>query len=412
MSKPNDKNGRLLAGLDLGTTKVCCVVAYMNDDLTLDFKGFGESESKGMVNGKVVNVPQTKASIRQALAEAEAMSGFTVASVYVGLAGDFVRSVNSDGLVSVKNGVVSQEDIDRAVRTAKTIALPGDFEILQTIPQEFRVDGEGRIKNPLRLTCQSRLEVDVHLILAAKTHRENIINCVVESGLSVNDIFLESIASAEAVLTDQERELGVCLLDMGGGTVDGVVFAGGSVRHTFEIPEGGRAMTEDLAHALNQGFDTAEMIKVEFGCCHSRSLGESLQLNVPKIGGEGTEAIYNETVCDILEPRATALFRAVESELAASGTLSLVRNLVLTGGTSQMQGMRELAHELFHVPVRIGSPSYQGGVSTHLNNPKYSTVVGLLIHGWQSDEASTGTAGAGQARGGLMGLLDRLLGRS
>jgi cell division protein FtsA len=401
---------RYMVGLDIGTTKICCVITYVNEDNSLDVRGYGLAKSSGMVNGRVVDIEQTVAAIKEAIDGAEVMSGVKVQAVYVGMAGDYIKSENSDGMVSPRTGEVTQDDIQRVIKSALTLPIPANYEIMHTIPQEFKVNGLAGIQSPVGLTCQ-RLEVDVHIIMAATTAFNDIINCVEKAEVEVNAVYLESIASAEAVLSHQEKHLGVCLIDIGGGTTDVAVFVGNSVRHTFEIPSGGRALTDDLMTSMTLGFDVAEELKVNHGCCYARSLGEEVLIEVPKIGGNGTKTVGNEVVCQFLEERVNELLAAVERNLIEAGYVNLVHSVVITGGTALMRGMAELGYEIFSRPVRIGAPNYQGDLASKVNDPRFSTAVGLVLFGWRGDPLFTPDGPDEGKGGGLKGFIGKIFGR-
>ncbi|MDR1657360.1 MAG: cell division protein FtsA [Deltaproteobacteria bacterium] len=394
-----------LVGLDIGTTKICCVVAHMEEDYSIDIRGIGYAQANGMVNGRVINIDKTVAAIKTAVREAEGMSGAHIEAAYVGIAGDHIKSINSDGVVSPKDKSITQLDVDRAMKTATSIFIPADCEILHTIPQEFRVDGQAGIQNPINLSGY-RLEVDVHIVTAAVTAVKDVVNCVLRAGVDVNNTILESIASSEAVLTPEEKEMGVVLLDIGGGTTDGAVFVRESVRHTFEIPTGGVALSHDLAMGMNLSFETADILKIEHGCCLSRVLGEEVLIEVPTVSGLEIQTVRNETVCQILEERVNEILSAAERLLIQSGYSEQIGSVVITGGTSLLRGLPELAVEIFNRPVRIGIPNYYGGLANIVNNPKFSTAIGLVLYGGRNDGLPSGDGGSAG-----LGFFGRLLSR-
>jgi cell division protein FtsA len=401
---------RYMVGLDIGTTKIACVITYVNDDDSLDVRGYGLAKSEGMVNGRVVDVNRTVQAIKSAVDGAEVMSGVRVEAVYVGMAGDYIKSTNAYGMVVPRTGEVTQEDVSRCITSALKIIPVTNDQLLHTIPQEFKVNGHAGIQNPLGLTCQ-RLDADVHIVQVGETYYNDLCNCVEHAGLQVNRVFLESIASAEAVLSPQERHLGVCLVDIGGGTSDCAVFVGGSVRHTFEIVGGGKALTDDLANYLNLGLDVAEDLKVNHGCCYSRALGEEVLIEVPSVGGNTTRTVGNEVVCQLLEERLNATLTTIDRNLAQTGFGNLVHNVVLTGGTSMMRGIGELAYEVFSRPVRVGHPNYQGDLSSKVNDPRFSTAVGLVLFGWKGVPVFTPDGVDDAGAGGLWDSIKRLFGR-
>ncbi|MDR2442270.1 MAG: cell division protein FtsA [Deltaproteobacteria bacterium] len=389
-----------LVGLDIGTTKICCVVAYMDDSMNIDIRGLGYAPATGMVNGRVINIDRTVQAIKTAVNEAESMSGAHIVSAYVGIAGDHIKSINSNGVVVTKGNIITQQDVDRAITTATSIYIPAECEILHTIAQEYRIDGQGGIQNPINLSG-NRIEVDVHIVTAAATAVKDVVNCVLRAGVDVNNTILESVASAEAVLSPEEKEMGVLLMDIGGGTSDGAVFVRESIRHTFEIPIGGAALTHDLARSLNLNYDTAEALKVAHGCCLSDVLEEELRIEVPSVGGHGVQYVDNTIVCQLLEERCSELLSSAERILISSAYSEQIGNVVITGGTALLRGIIPLATQIFNRPVRIGTPDYHGGLANIVNNPKFATAIGLVLFGGKSE--LTGSQGGGNGGGGALG---------
>ena len=371
----------LIVGLDIGTSKIAAIVAEMRPEGGFEVIGMGSSPSRGLKKGVVVNIESTVNAIQRALEEAELMADCKIRDVWTGIAGSHIRSFNSHGMVAIKDREVAQSDVDRVVETAKAIPIPTDQQILHVLNQEFVIDGQEDVREPLGMSGV-RLEVKVHIVTGAVSAAQNIMKCVRRCGLEVNDLILQPLASAMAVLSEDERDLGVCLVDIGGGTSDIAVFTQGSIRHTAVIPIAGDQITNDIAMALRTPTKEAEEIKRRYGCA-LRELADSQEMvEVPGVGERGSRKMSRQTLAEVIEPRVEELYSLVQAELRRSGFEELLSSgIVITGGSAAMQGMVELGEEIFHMPVRLGLPSYAGGLSEVIRNPRYSTGVGLLMAG-------------------------------
>ena len=375
------ENKNLVVGLDIGTSKIVAIVSEVTADGQLNVIGLGTQPSRGLKKGVVVNIEATMASIQRVLEEAELMADCKIVEVYTGIAGSHIRGFNSHGMVAIKEKEVTQADIDRVIETAKAIAIPNDQQILHVLPQEFVIDGQEDVKEPLGMSGV-RLEVKVHIVTGAVSAAENITKCVRRCGLKVRDLILQPLASSLAVLSDDEKELGVCLIDIGGGTTDIAVFTGGSIRHTAVIPIAGDQVTNDIAMALRTPTKEAEELKRTYGCALKQLASPSDIIEVPGVGERPARQLSRQTLAEVIEPRIEELFALVQANLRQSGFEELISSgIVLTGGSSVMKGMVELGEEIFHMPVRIGVPTYMGGLADVVRNPRYSTAVGLLIEG-------------------------------
>ena len=375
------ENKNLVVGLDIGTSKIVAIVSEVTADGQLNVIGLGTQPSRGLKKGVVVNIEATMASIQRVLEEAELMADCKIAEVYTGIAGSHIRGFNSHGMVAIKEKEVTQADIDRVIETAKAIAIPHHQQILHVLPQEFGIDGQEDVKEPLGMSGV-RLEVKVHIVTGAVSAAENITKCVRRCGLKVRDLILQPLASSLAVLSDDEKELGVCLIDIGGGTTDIAVFTGGSIRHTAVIPIAGDQVTNDIAMALRTPTKEAEELKRTYGCALKQLASPSDIIEVPGVGERPARQLSRQTLAEVIEPRIEELFALVQANLRQSGFEELISSgIVLTGGSSVMKGMVELGEEIFHMPVRIGVPTYMGGLADVVRNPRYSTAVGLLIEG-------------------------------
>ncbi len=374
-------NKNLIVGLDIGTSKIVAIVSEVTPDGALNVIGLGTQPSRGLKKGVVVNIEATMASIQRVLEEAELMADCKIGEVYTGIAGSHIRGFNSHGMVAIKEKEVTQADIDRVIETAKAIAIPNDQQILHVLPQEFIIDGQEDVKEPLGMSGV-RLEVKVHIVTGAVSAAENITKCVRRCGLEVRDLILQPLASSLAVLSDDEKELGVCLIDIGGGTTDIAVFTGGAIRHTAVIPIAGDQVTNDIAMALRTPTKEAEDLKRSYGCALKQLASASDIIEVPGVGERGPRQLSRQTLAEVIEPRIEELFALVQANLRQSGFEELISSgIVLTGGSSVMKGMVELGEEIFHMPVRVGAPSYMGGLADVVRNPRYSTAVGLLLEG-------------------------------
>ena len=379
MSKSKESKN-LIVGLDIGTSKIITIVAEVTADGALAVIGVGTHESSGMKKGMVVDIDATVAAIQRSLGDAELMADCKIREVFTGIAGGHIKSSNANGMVKIKEKEVTHTDIVRVVDTASSISLPGDQQILHILEQEFSIDGQGGIKRPLGMSGM-RLEVEVHIVSGAVAAVQNIIKCVHRCGLEVPQIILQPLASSKAVLSDDERDLGVCLVDIGGGTTDVAVFTGGAIRHTAVIPIAGDQITNDIAMALRTPTKDAEDIKIKYGCA-LRQLADDDPVEVPGVGERGTRMLSRQTLAEVIEPRIEELYSLVQAELRRSGFEDLLSSgIVITGGSSAMQGMVELGEEIFHMPVRLGLPQYAGGLADVVRSPRYSTGMGLLMYG-------------------------------
>jgi cell division protein FtsA len=386
----------LIVGLDIGTSKIACIVAEVNAEGKLEVIGAGMTESSGMKKGMVVNIDATVAAVQQALQEAELMADCKITTVYTGIAGGHIRSSNAHGMIKIKDKEVSQADVVRAIETASSISLPGDQQILHILEQEFSIDGQEGIKKPLGMSGM-RLEVEIHIVTGAVSAVQNILKCIHRCGLEVHEMMLQPLASSKAVLADDERELGVCLIDIGGGTTDVAIFTGGAIRHTAVIPIAGDQITNDIAMALRTPTKDAEDIKIKYGCA-LRQLANDAPIEVPGVGERGSRMLSRQTLSEVIEPRIEELYSLVQTELRRSGFEdALSSGIVITGGSSAMQGMVELGEEIFHLPVRLGLPRNIGGLSAVVKTPRYATGVGLLVYGleqFQRNEVSRVNSGS------------------
>lgn len=371
----------LIVGLDIGTSKIAAIVAEMKPEGGFEVIGMGSSPSRGLKKGVVVNIESTVNAIQRALEEAELMADCKIRDVWTGIAGSHIRSFNSHGMVAIKDREVAQSDVDRVVETAKAIPIPTDQQILHVLNQEFVIDGQEDVREPLGMSGV-RLEVKVHIVTGAVSAAQNIMKCVRRCGLEVNDLILQPLASAMAVLSEDEKDLGVCLVDIGGGTSDIAVFTQGAIRHTAVIPIAGDQITNDIAMALRTPTKEAEEIKRRYGCALRELADPQEMVEVPGVGERGSKKMSRQTLAEVIEPRVEELYSLVQAELRRSGFEELLSSgIVITGGSAAMQGMTELGEEVFHMPVRLGLPSYAGGLSEVIRNPRYSTGVGLLMAG-------------------------------
>src|SRR5213595_349194 len=377
---PKD-NKNLIVALDVGTSKVACLVAELRPDASLEILGMGGHESKGLKKGVVVNIEATVSAIQRALEEAELMADCKITSAYVGIAGSHIRSFNSTSMVAVKDREVGALDVDRALETARAVNIPTDQQILHVLRQEFIIDGQEDVREPIGMSGV-RLEVKVHIVTGAVSAAQNIVKCVRRCGLEVNDLILQPLASSLAVLTEDEKELGVCLVDIGGGTSDIAVFREGAIRHTAVVPIAGDQITNDIAMALRTPTAEAEELKVRHGCA-LRQLAEAGQMiEVAGVGDRPPRMLSRQTLAEVVEPRVEELYSLIQQVLRDSGYEELLSSgVVLTGGSAVMQGMVELGEEIFHMPVRLGIPRYAGSLSDVVRSPRYATVVGLLLEG-------------------------------
>ena len=378
-------DSELIVGLDIGTTKVCAAVGEVSQDGTVKIVGAGECESKGLRKGMVVNIEDTVRSIRQAVAEAGQFAGCEIGSVYVGIAGGHIMGLNSHGVIAIQGNEVTRDDMNRVLDAARAVAIPSDREVLHTLPQEYIVDGQRGIADPLGM-CGVRLEVNVHIVTGAASSAQNIVRSCNRAGLEVIDIALESLASAKAILTDEEREIGVALVDVGGGTCDVAIFENNAIMHTAVVPLGGATLTNDIAFGLRTATKNAENIKVKYGCALRDLVQENEIIEVPSVGGRPPQRLSRQVLADICEPRMEEIFEYVNKTLVASGCKERIRaGVVLTGGASLIEGCDQLASQVFGMPTRVGYPLNVGGLADVVNNPKYATAVGLLHYGAEQE---------------------------
>jgi len=368
----------MIVGLDIGTSKVVAIVGEIVDDGSLNIIGIGSHRSRGLKKGTVVNIESTVESIQHAIAEAEMMAGCQIHSVYAGIAGSHIRSMNSHGIVAIRDGEVERADIERVIDAAQAVAIPADQKVLHILPQEYLIDAQEGVKEPLGMSGV-RLEAKVHLVTCAINAVQNIEKCIKRCNLAVDEIILEQLASAYSVLTEDEKELGVCLVDIGGGTSDIAIFTEGAIRYTGVIPIAGDQVTNDIAMALRTPTDDADGIKVKYACALTQLVNDADSIKVPSVGDRPPRELSRQALAEVVEPRYVELFTLVQQELQRSGFQDmLAAGIVLTGGTSKMEGVVDLAEEIFHAPVRIGAPHNVDGLADIVRNPIYSTGVGLL----------------------------------
>lgn len=376
--------GNIIVGLDIGTTKICAVVGEINEN-TIKIVGVGSHPSIGLRKGVVVNIESTVNSIQKAIEEAELMAGCEIKSVYAGIAGSHIKGFNSHGVIAIRGREVGQNDIDRVIDAARAVAIPMDREVIHILPQEYIVDDQDGIIDPLGMTGV-RLEAKVHIITGAVTSAHNIIKCCNRAGLDVCDIVLESLASAEAVLSNEEKDLGVALIDFGGGTTDLAVFTGGSIRHTSVLGLGGNNLTNDIAVGLRTPMAEAEKIKVRHGCCLNTMIQKDQTIEVPSVGGRKPRIVSRYILSEILEPRVEEVFTLIDQEIIRSGFKELVAaGLIVTGGSALLEGIPEMAEQIFNLPTRVGFPKGVTGLVDVINSPMYATAVGLLIYGLNNE---------------------------
>ena len=379
-----DKN--LIVGLDIGTSKIVTIVAELLPEGTLKVIGLGQHPSRGLKKGVVINIDSTMQAIQRSIEEAELMADCKIKTVFTGIAGNHIKSLNSHGMVKIKDAEVTQMDVDRVVETARAVALPADQQILHILTQEFIIDGQDDVREPLGMSGM-KLEVKVHIVTGAVAAAQNIVKCIKRCGLEVSDLILQPLASSIAVLTEDEKELGVCLVDIGGGTTDIAVFKNGSIRHTAVIAVAGDQMTNDIAVAFRTPTQSAEDIKIKHGCALRQLADAREAVEVPGVDGREARQLSIQTLAEVIEPRVVELYELVLQELRRSGMEEMIASgIVITGGSATMRGMLELGEEIFHMPVRMGMPRYVGGLSEVVSNPRYATGVGLILMGKQQLE--------------------------
>ncbi len=393
----SDNNTQKIVALDIGTNKVAAIVGEFTPDGGIEIIGIGSHQSRGLKKGVVVNIESTVQSIQRAIEEAELMAGCQIESVYAGIAGSHIRSLNSHGIVAVRDKEVTAQDVERVIDAAQAMAIPADQRVLHILPQEYVIDSQEGVKEPLGMSGV-RLESKVHLVTCAVNASQNIEKCIERCGLAVNDIILEQLASSYSVLTDDERDLGVCLVDIGGGTTDIAVFTGGAIRHTAVIPIAGDQVTNDIAMALRTPTHNAEDVKIRYACALAQLAGPEEMIRVPGVGDKPSKELSRQALAEVVEPRYDELFTLIQAELRRSGFEDLIAaGIVLTGGAAKMEGVVELAEEIFHMPVSLGSPKTVKGLKDIVRNPIYATGVGLLLYGKEREEEHTGR---GKRRGG------------
>jgi len=371
----------IIVGLDIGTTKIAVIVAERVSGGKLDIIGIGTHPSTGLRKGVVINIEATVESIRRAVEEAELMAGCEITSVFAGIAGSHIKGFNSHGIVAIKNKEVTSKDVERVIDAARAVAIPMDREILHILPQEYIVDDQDGIREPIGM-AGVRLEARVHIVTGSVSSAQNIVKCANRVGLTVNDIVLEPIASAEAVLSPEEKELGVALVDIGGGTTDITIFHNGAVKHTGVLPLGGNHITADVAAGLRTPTSSAEDIKRKYGCATTEVVQSGETIEVPLTGGRDPKPTSRTYLGEIIEPRVEEILGLVRKELINSGYDEfLTSGVVLTGGTVLLEGMEDIAERIFELPVRVGYPTSVGGLVDVVNSPAYSTGVGLVLYG-------------------------------
>jgi len=373
-------------GLDIGTTKICTVVGEMSGS-DINIIGIGTHPSIGLRKGVVVNIESTVESIKKAVEEAELMAGCEISNVYAGIAGGHITGFNSRGIVAIKGAEVVQSDVDRVIDAARAVAIPMDREVIHVLPQEFIVDEQSGIQNPIGMSAV-RLEAKIHIVTGAVTSAHNIVKCVNRAGLDVCDIVLESLASGEAVLTEEEKLLGTALLDLGGGTTDLAIFSGNNIKHTFVLALGGNNLTNDIAVGLRAPVTEAEKIKKKYGTCVARNINTEETIEVPGMGGRKPRKLPRQILGEVLEPRMEEIFTLVKREIYRAGMENaMTSGSVLTGGTSLLEGVIEVAESIFNLPTRLGKPQGISGLVDVVNNPMYATGVGLVLYGAKNQNA-------------------------
>ncbi len=394
----------LLVGLDLGTTKVCAIVGEIKDAARVDIIGIGISPSYGLKKGVVVNIDSTVESVKKAVQEAELMAGVEINSVYVGISGSHIKGLNSRGVVAIKNKEVGATDVARVIDAARAVNIPMDQQVLHVLPQEFIIDDQDGIKDPLGM-FGVRLEAKVHIITGAVTSIQNIVKSCSRAGLHVNDLVLQPLASSRAVLTQEEQDLGVAVVDIGGGTTDMALFLEGSLYHTEVLNIGGNHITNDISVGLRTPASEAEKIKIKYGCALTSLVKHEEMLEVPSVGGRAPRALSRQILSEIIEPRVEELFGMVQQRLKKTGYEDMiVAGVVLTGGTALMDGMQDAAERTLGMPVRRGTPKNIGGLMDVVNSPIYATGVGLVLHGAENQQETPRKIRRGRGEGAMSKL--------
>lgn len=392
-----------IVALDIGTNKVAAIVAEVSDEGELEIIGIGTHHSRGLKKGVVVNIESTVQSIQRAIEEAELMAGCSIDSVYAGIAGSHIRSLNSHGIVAIRDREVYPQDVERVIDAAQAMAIPADQKILHVLPQEYVIDTQEGVKEPLGMSGV-RLEAKVHMVTCAVNAAQNIEKCIERCDLAVNDIILEQLASSYSILTEDERDLGVCIVDIGGGTTDIAVFTGGSIRHTAVIPIAGDQVTNDIAMALRTPTQNAEELKIKYACALTQLARADEVIKVPGVGDKPARDLSRQSLAEVVEPRYDELFTLVQAELRRSGFEDLLAaGIVLTGGAAKMEGVIDLAEEVFHMPVSLGAPRNVAGLKDIVRNPIYATGVGLLQYGLEREKEMPGKRTSDQ--GGVVSRL-------
>ncbi len=394
-----------LVALDIGTSKIVAIVGEISNDNVVEIVGLGSHRSRGLRKGVVVDIESTTLAIQRALEEAELMSGCKIDSVWTGIAGSHIQSLNSHGVAAIRHNEVSQADVERVIESAKAVSIPADQKTIHVIPQEYIIDDQDGIRFPIGMTGV-RLAAKVHLVTGAVSAAQNITKCVKRCGLEVHEIVLEQVASSKAVLTDDEKELGICMVDIGGGTTDIAIFNNGEIHHTAVIPIAGDQVTNDIAVALRTPIPNAEDIKIRYACALTQLTNHEETIEVPGVGDRPPRRLARQILAEVVQPRYEELFTLVQDELRRSGYENFIAaGIVLTGGSSRMEGVIELAEEIFHMPVRLGLPQFVSGLAENVKNPIYATGVGLLLHAHeQVQDSMTGI----NVNSGVKGIWGRI----
>lgn len=380
-----NRNSNLVVGLDIGTTKVCAIVAEINNPDDINIIGVGIYPSNGLKKGVVVNIDRTIESIRNAVSEAEDNTGCEIRNVYVGVAGGHVQGMSGHGMITIKNREVTKPDVDKAIESASAVMIPSDREVIHVIPQEYIVDGQPGIKDPVGIFGM-KLETKVHIVTGQITAAQNLVKCVHSAGIDVSDLILQQLASSEAVLTKDEREIGVALIDLGGGTTDLAIFCGGSIRYTENVPLGGDHVDRDISMGLSTPVIESRSIKEKYGCAYADNVESDEIIEILSLGGRPARKILKKDLALIIEPRMEEIFSQIKKAINKSGYRDMIHaGAVITGGTVNIDGSQEIAEKVLEMPVRKGIPGHLNGLADHLSNPMYSTGVGLILYGVRSN---------------------------
>ncbi|MDI6780726.1 MAG: cell division protein FtsA [bacterium] len=376
--------GEIVVGLDIGTTKICTIIGEIDGD-RMEIIGVGTAPSHGLKKGVVVNIDSTIKSVENAVSEAELMAGVEVSSVYAGIAGSHIKGINSHGVIAISRGrEVTSADVERVIDAAKAVSIPLDREIIHVLPQQFIIDGQDGIKEPIGMSG-TRLEVELHIVTGAVTSAQNIVKCVNRSGFEVDDLVLEPLASSYAVLTEDEKDLGVVLVDIGGGTTDIGIFIDGSIWHTSVLSIGGDNVTKDISVGLRAPVVDAEKIKIRYGCATPSLVKDDETIEIPSVGERRPRTLPRQVLSEIIEPRMEEIFSLINQEIRMTGYENMIASgIVLTGGASMLNGSAELAEKIFDLPVRIGVPKGVAGLSDVISSPVYATGVGLVLYGMKN----------------------------